>query len=131
MKKFLSVLLASLFLMAFVSVGQAATGNFSWVINTLNADSTPANVAGTVTKIYFSTTTPVTTAGTLIFTSAAGATSATAVNVAGAVACGTTYYFASTSTADGQTSIISDTVSSSYACGVPGKPTLNPVILFK
>lgn len=131
MKKILSVLLVGLFLTAFVSLGQAATANFGWTINPQNADLTPANTAGTVTKVYFSTTTPVTTAGTLIHTSAAGAVSATAVNVAGATACGTTYYFAVTATADGNTGLISDTVSGSFDCGTPGKPTLDSVIMFK
>jgi len=131
MKKFLSAILAAVLLTFFVSVGQAATANFGWTISATNADSTPANTAGTVTRVYFSTTSPVTTAGTLIHTSPAGAVSATAVNVAGATACGTTYYFAITATADGMAGAISDTKSGSYACGTPGKPVLDSVILFK
>lgn len=131
MKKILSVLFIGLFLMAFVSIGQAATANFGWTINPINADSTPANTAATVTKVYFSTTTPVLTSSALIHTSLAGAISATAVSVPGATTCGIPYYFAITSMADGNTGVISDTRSASFACSIPGKPTLDTTILFK
>lgn len=131
MKRLLGAVLTAMLLTFFASVGHAATANFGWTINPNNADLTPANVAGTVTRIYFSTTSPVSTSGTLVYTSPAGGTSATAVNVAGATACNVTYYFAITAAADGNTSVISDTKSGSYACSAPGKPTLDSIILFK
>lgn len=131
MKKLFMFILSMFFVVCFTSLAHAATADFAWTINPVNTDTSPANVAATVTKIYFSTTTPVTTAGTLIHTSAPGAISATAVSVAGAVACGVNYYFAITATADGNTSVISDTKSGSYVCGTPGKPTLDSVIIFK
>jgi len=124
MKKILSVLFIGLFLMAFVSLGQAATGNFEWTFGT-DTDTTA------VTNIYFSIASPVSSGGTLLITTSPGATTATAVSVPGATTCGIPYYFAITVTAYGFTSPISDTVSSSYACVSPGKPILSPVILFK
>jgi len=129
MKKIFVAFVLMISVLCFASIGRAATANFGWTISPTNTDASTANVAGTVTKIYQSSSTPVTTAGTLIHTSLAGAVSANAVAVT--AVCGATYYFAITTTADGNTSVISDTRSGAFACGTPGKPTLDTVIIFR
>lgn len=129
MKKLVIGLLAALSLAFVASTSLAATANFGWTINPVNTDNSIANVAGTVTKIYQSPDATVTTSDTLIFTSAAGAISANGVAVT--ANCGVSYWFAITTTADGQTSAISDARIGSYVCSTPGKPTLDSTILFK
>lgn len=129
MKKLVIGIISLLFSLFVVSASLAATANFGWTINPVNTDNSVANVAGTVTKIYQSSTSVVTTGSTLVFTSAAGATSANGVTVT--ASCGTTYWFAITTTADGQTSAISDARTGSFVCSTPGKPTLDSVIMFK